>query len=288
MIEMAPVALAGQYSRGFAGDSFNSAVYLARAGHETAYLSRLGDDTGSRDILAFMQSEGLDTSLIAIEENRNAGLYLIDNDANGERYFTYYRDQSPARETFASLPAFDCDAFYFTGITLAISRAYHDQLLDTIRALREQGCTIIFDPNYRPALWDGSGQAASHYRDVLSCCDRVMPTLADDRQLWQLDDAAASIDFYRECGATEVVVKGDNLIATAWHGGETIERCAEAVVPVDTTGAGDAFNAGFLAQRLCGASLENSLDAAQALAAQVVQHYGAIMPRATLNDHKQG
>lgn len=279
MVEMAPQEVAGHYLRGFAGDSFNTAVYLARAGLYTRYLTRLGDDPGSRQIIRLMEAERIDTSLIELDPGRAAGLYLIDNDVDGERHFSYYRDHSPARQTFASSVNLLTDVFYFTGISLAVMRSGLDHLCQLLDTLHSAGTTIVFDPNYRPGLWQDLAQAQQGYRAVLPFCHTLLPTLDDDRLLWGVDCESDSIGFYRQQGADEIIVKGDNLICHSWNMSGESHRASERVAAIDTTGAGDAFNAGFLASRLEGKALATSLEAGQTLAAQVVQHRGAILPR---------
>lgn len=280
MLEMAATGAAGQYSRGVAGDSSNTAVYLARAGLPVSYLTRLGDDRYSAEIIEALRAEQIDDRLVTTCPGRQPGLYLIDNDpVAGERSFSYWREHSPARELFsAPLALDDVDVFYFTGITLAVTRADHDRLLTTLHALHEQGCRILFDPNYRPALWANVEQAREHCRAVLPLCDTVLPTLDDDRLLWSLDSAADSAAFYRDLGVEEVVVKGDELNTLVINTNQRFEQQATPVRAVDTSGAGDAFNAGYLAARLKGDDVPTAVTQAQALAARVVQHRGAILP----------
>ncbi|GAB5453203.1 MAG: sugar kinase [Halioglobus sp.] len=280
MLEMAATGTDGQYTRGVAGDSFNTAVYLARAGLAVSYLTRLGDDRYSADIVDALRAENIDDRFITTCPGRQPGLYLIDNDpVSGERTFSYWREHAPARELFsAPLALGNVDVFYFTGITLAVTRADHDQLLKTLNELRAQGCRILFDPNYRAALWTNVAQAREHCRAVLPLCDTVLPTLEDDRLLWSLESASDSAAFYRDLGAEEVVVKGDELNTLVISGGQRFEQRATPVQALDTSGAGDAFNAGYLAARLQDEDVQTAVTQAQALAARVVQHRGAILP----------
>ncbi len=292
MLELAPVGCGERYQRAFAGDSFNTAVYLARAGMPVRYLTRLGDDAGSREVLELMREEGIDSNLVAEDAGCNIGLYLIANDQSGERTFTYYRDSSPARRLFDLPLALPADVFYFTGITLAVTRTGQANLLALLEALKAAGAQVVFDPNYRPVLWDDPQQARDSLIAVLPFCDLLLPTQGDDLALWGAATAADSISFYSGYGASEVVVKGENLEVVAWTAERSARQRADAVAAVDTTGAGDAFNAGYLASRLSGADLEPALQAAQALAAEVVRHHGALIPRAEAelprNPRKQG
>jgi len=278
MVELAPAGSAGRYQRAYAGDSFNTAVYLARAGIHTRYLTRLGDDAGSAGALRLMREEQIDVSLVSRDAGRSIGLYLIDNDETGERTFTYYRDSSPARQMF-DVPI-ECQArvFYFTGITLAVTRTGQANLITLLASLQASGCQVVFDPNYRSQLWADPDQAGSACLSVLPYCDMVLPTQGDDLALWGFRTAQESIQFYRRHGASEVVVKGDDLQVEVWSPAGCARRKAERVTAVDTTGAGDAFNAAYLASRLKVRDLEQSLAAAQQLAAEVVMHHGAIIP----------
>ena len=280
MIELAADAGSALYHKGIAGDSFNTAVYLARAGLPVEYLTCLGDDSLSDDILARLHDEGIACGHIRRLAKRRPGLYLISNDAAGERQFSYWRGQSPARELFdqaVELP--DITVFYFTGITLAVCRSGVENLVALLRRLRQRGCSVIFDPNYRANLWENRRQAQDYCRQVLPLCTMVLSTLDDDSQLWGIQEIDDCRDFYLGFGLQELVIKAPDLTAHAFAGAEQVVKSARPVAAVDTTGAGDSFNAGYLAARLRGKSLDEAISAAQALAATVVQHRGAITPR---------
>ncbi|MDX1735042.1 MAG: sugar kinase [Halioglobus sp.] len=280
MIELAATGRDDLYRRGVAGDSFNTAVHLARAGLPVSYLTRLGDDPLSDAILAAMTAEQVAVDRVTRCPGRQPGLYTIDNDADGERHFSYWRDRAPARECFASVPDLaGVSHFYFTGITLAVTRADTGNLVALLETLRGRGCSVIFDPNYRAALWDGPEQAQAHYRAVLPLCDTALPTLQDERLLWGTDTAQACRDLYADAGVTEIVIKGDELTTHVHAGGEWQSWQAAQVAALDTAGAGDAYNAGYLAARLAGADVETAVRRAQQLSAQVVQQRGALPPR---------
>src|SRR4051812_13476183 len=90
---------AGLAALGYAGDTFNTAVYLSRLGVPTAYATALGrGDPFSGAILELMTAEGLDAALVIEAPGRLPGLYAIQRDARGERSFFYWRDQAPARD----------------------------------------------------------------------------------------------------------------------------------------------------------------------------------------------
>ena len=280
MVEMAARGDTGLYRQGIAGDTFNTAVYLSRAGLPVHYLTHLGDDAISTDIVASMRSEGIATDLVTRCPGRQPGLYVINNDQAGERVFSYWREHSPARELFDQpirLEGFT--VFYFTGITLAVTRSGLRNLRDLLQELRANGCLIAFDPNFRPRLWRNVEQAREHYASILPLCDLLLPTLEDETALWGIEQADSCRDHYLDYGIGELIIKGQALTTYAYRGTEVLVQQASPVRAIDTTAAGDAFNAGYLATRIGGGSLTQSVTAAQSLAAEVVQYSGAIIPR---------
>src|ERR671933_384674 len=153
----------GRFALAYGGDSFNTAVYLARCGVRTAYVTALGDDRFSEDILRLAEAEGVETGAILRVAGRLPGLYLIETDAAGERTFFYWRDTSPARDLFA-LPGADAverairaaRLVYVSGITLSLYDDFGlDRLFAALAAARDAGARIAFDSNFRPRGWRG-------------------------------------------------------------------------------------------------------------------------------------
>src|ERR1700752_2309842 len=90
----------GLYSRGFGGDTLNTAVYLARLGVAVDYVTALGDDPLSDEMVAAWRAERVGTDRVGRMPGRLPGLYLITTDASGQRRFDYWRDSAPARLLF--------------------------------------------------------------------------------------------------------------------------------------------------------------------------------------------
>ena len=137
---------------------------------------------------------------------------------------------------------------------------------------------IIFDSNYRPALWDSPQQAREHLEAILPMSDLALPTLQDEHALWGIQSVEECLALYTDKGVAELVIKSEDLSAHAFTASAQESQQAPAISATDTTGAGDAFNAGYISARYSGADLASSLSNAHALAGKVVQQRGAILP----------
>jgi len=288
MIEMSR-GTDGRFSQACGGDTFNTAVYLARRGLPVAYATALGDDPYSDQIVALASAEGIATDQIIRVPGRVPGLYLIETDSKGERTFQYWRDSAPARELFelaqwAAIAEAMIGAriIYFSGITLSLySNTGLGRFLAILEMARQAGAKVVFDGNYRPRAWKGDVQRTRRvFMEALKRVDIALPTYEDEALLWGDQSPDATIERLQAFGINEIAIKnGHNSALVAAGGQREFIPVPDVVVPVDTTAAGDSFNAGYMAARL---AEENPADAAIAghkLASEVIQHRGAIMPR---------
>lgn len=285
MAELAPLAMAGDYRLGYAGDTFNTAWYLRRLRPdlEVSYLSAVGCDRISEDMLRFMAEAGIDTSHVARQPGRSVGMYMIAL-SEGERSFSYWRDTSAARllaedEAALTRAMAGADLVYFSGITLAIL-AYdaRDRLLNSLRTARAQGKTVAFDPNLRPRLWRDRAAMTDAIMLGAAVSDILLPSFEDEAAHFGDTNPQATGDRYSEAGASTVVVKnGSGPVHVLHHGA----RCDIAVDPVqhlvDTTSAGDSFNAGFLSRWGDDAQMADRIRYASTIASQVIGGKGALV-----------
>lgn len=267
---------------GHGGDTLNTAIHLARYGHDVAYLTALGPDPLSMDLRARWEAEGLDTSLVLDHPMRSTGLYAISTDNRGERSFSYWRDASAAREMFA-LPGIDAalavveqaNLVAYSLITLAILPPQaREQLYALCKRVRARGGKVAFDGNYRPRLWVSAGEARQARDQAIACADIGLPTLEDESLLSGESSAAAVQEHWCALGCAETVVKLGAKGARLPDG--HIAPPPEVLDPTDTSGAGDAFNGGYLAARMDGASIEEAVMAGHKLAGWCVMRPGAI------------
>ncbi len=284
-----------RYGLAFGGDTFNTAVYLARADIPTAYASAMGDDPYSDRLMALAAAEGVNTELIMRVPGRMPGLHLIETDKKGERKFYYWRDTSPARDLF-ELPNWAVVAeallsarvIYFSGVTLSLySNTGLGRFLAALELARKQGVLVAFDGNFRPRGWKGDlARTRTVFGEALKRVDIALPTFEDEAVLWGDANPEATVNRLQAFGIGEIVVKNgsENAMVADKSGRESVP-VPEVVEPVDTTAAGDSFNAAYLAARLSGQAPVTSAALAHGLAAQVIRHRGAIMPRAAAAMH---
>jgi len=287
MVELSPRA-GGLFALGFGGDTLNTAVYMARLGVAVDYLTALGDDRFSDRMVASWRAEGVGVDQVRRLPGRLPGLYLIETDARGERHFSYWRDRAPARELFqqdggAALAdaIAGYDLVYLSGISLSL---YGDDgrqaLFAALDAERARGGRVAFDSNFRPRNWPDGETARAAMKAVLGRTDIALVSFDDERALWSDASPGACARRIQKLGPGEIVVKNAGEAALILSEGSTQSVAPEpGAPPVDTTAAGDSFNAAYLAARLNEAVPLEATRAGHRLAAAVIRHPGAIIPR---------
>jgi 2-dehydro-3-deoxygluconokinase len=280
----------GLFTLGSSGDTFNTAIYLARAGVGVAFASAVGDDSYSDSIVALAKAEGIDASLIVRVRGRLPGIAVVDADTNGERRTHYWRAGAPAGELF-ELPNWSRTAesllgarlIYFSGITLSLySNVGLGRFLAAVELARGHGAKVAFDGNFRPHAWHGDlTRARTVFAEALKRVDIALPAYDDEAVLWGDPSPEATIERLQAFGVGEIVVKnGPNSALVASANERDAVPVPEVVVPVDARAAGDGFNAGYLTARLSGLRAVEAAVAAHKLAGQVIRQHGAIVPRA--------
>ncbi|KLE33347.1 hypothetical protein AAW01_05260 [Aurantiacibacter gangjinensis] len=288
MIELSRVPDQEMWSISFGGDCANVAIYCARLGLETHFMSATGQDPYSASMRAFLTAEGVCDDLLLVHHDRLPGLYAIQTDASGERTFTYWRDSSAARgfhEVEGSAQALqnasEADVFYLSGITLSLfDRNYRAQIAELARSVRARGGHVAFDGNYRARGWADPAAAREAVASMAGHCSIALPTFDDERALHGDTHEDQAIRRWHDAGVDLVVLKvgAEGAVVSSKDG--TAERVpiAQPRDAYDTTGAGDSFNAGFLSAYLAGATALEAAAAGNRLAGEVVMHPGAIIP----------
>jgi 2-dehydro-3-deoxygluconokinase len=280
----------GRVTLGFAGDTCNTAIYLARllgpGGPKVRFATAVGQDSLSGRMIAALQADGIGTDLIARLPEKLPGIYAIEIDDTGERSFRYWREASAARAMFGAGgldPAMlaNCGLLYLSGITLAIlPEADRARLVDRMAQHKDAGHAVAFDGNYRPRLWSAPEEARRWTAEALAACTIALPSVDDELALFGDGDEGAVLDRLMQSGPSEIVLKrGAMGPVVTTEGSVSAPPCTAVNRVVDTTAAGDSFNAGYLAARMGGAAPVEAARSGHALAAQVIGYRGAILPR---------
>lgn len=292
MIELSKNPTGVQY--GFGGDTLNTAIYLSRLLNKEPfsihYVSALGTDEFSHDMLQSWQKEDIKTNFVQQLDNKLPGLYAITTNEQGERSFSYWRNDAAARY-WLKTPQSDAicqeiarsNYIYLSGISLAILDA--ESLISLIALLKlqkKQGGKVIFDNNYRPRLWNSKTFTQKVYSEILELTDIALLTIDDEFDLWGDTSYKTVIERTQALGVSEIVIKRGSescLIAT---NDELFEIPAQKIAKekvIDTTAAGDSFGAGYIAGRLMNLSPVDSAAQGHLLASTVIQYRGAIIPK---------
>lgn len=287
MIELSQGA-GNQLIRNYGGDTLNTAIYLARLGVSVDYVTALGDDPFSDEMIAGWKAEGIGTGRVLRVKGKLPGLYAIRTSDAGERSFYYWRDNAAARmlldlpETDALLAALSSyDVIYLSGITLSLYNADgRQELLDALKRARKGATRVAFDTNFRMQGWPVLDTARQVYRDMFGIADIVLASVDD---LTPLFGARMHGELIDRMTAREVVLKLATPASVIRNEGVDTTVKAEPVGKVvDTTAAGDSFSAAYIAARLRGATPLEAARAGHRLAGAVVGHRGAIIPRTAM------
>ncbi|WP_282077403.1 sugar kinase [Epibacterium ulvae] len=279
----------GNITLGVAGDTYNTAVYLKRMlqqKHTVAYCTALGTDPYSAKIKEALHNYNIDTSCIEIRTDKIPGLYAVDTDADGERSFTYWRSDAAARTlfqppntiSFKTLAGFDL--IYLSGITMAILPPdIRAALIDFIHTFKAGGGTVAYDSNYRPKLWENQAVAQDINTQLWQLADIALPSVDDEMELFSESTQTEVVARLQSLGVTYGALKQGAegpLDLGIQHA--VAENLTQVSHVIDSTAAGDSFNAGYLASYVLGETSKSQLERGHNLAAKVITHPGAIIP----------
>lgn len=250
----------------------------------SGFVTRIGSDALSNRFLADLEHGGLDSGVAGRDDTKHMGLYLIELTGT-ERSFQYWRNDSAAR-ALADRPELlldelrDADLVHVSGISLAVLQGQaRANLFGALSLARQKGACVSFDPNIRPCLWPSLEEARKAVLEMLTLTDIVLPSFDDEEVLWNDASPVDTLRRYRRQGVAEVVVKNG---ADAVPAGMAVDELTVATAAVDgvrdTTGAGDAFNAGYLSARCLGLEQVAAVRTGQAMSAEVLKHSGARAP----------
>lgn len=262
---------------GYSGDALNLAVRCARGGAAVELATAVGTDRFSRALLDRLAAEGVSRRLVHREEGGALGCYLIEVDDTGERHFTYWRSASPARRLVDALgpaalveAAVTAGVVMVSGITLAVlDDPQRTSLIEVLTHAARQGTRVVLDPNVRSRLWGSTEDAGRWIDAAVGAATVVLASTQDLALLGVVADEWAT-------RVAELVVTDGAAPSRWWAGSAAGTVPVEPVGAVDTTGAGDAFNAAYVLARIEGATVPEAVTAGHAAARDAVGHPGGL------------
>jgi len=261
---------------GVGGAELNVAIGLRRLGIHATWIGRLGADGIGQRIRRELRSEEVET--VAIDDPSATGLLLKERDSLGRTIVTYHRAGSAgshlAPEDLDDLPWSAFALLHITGITPALSRSAAETVDRALELATDHGVAVSFDVNHRTSLWTTDPTAT--YRRLTERSDVVFAGLDEAAFLLDdpIDDPADAAIRLADRYDVEAVVKCGASGAVTGLDGRSWSVAAVPTVVVDTVGAGDAFVAGYLAERLDGQDIPRRLRTAAAAGAAACRHAG--------------
>ena len=252
------------------GAAANVASWLSVSGTPTYLIARVGDDAAGQTVLAELDKYGVEHSQTIIPDV-NTGVVIVLVDALGER--TMFPDSGAnSGLSLADLPPLDeITAVYLSGYPLVNPKS-REGALDILRSVKERGLPVIFDPSTVGVLLE---VGLIQVRGWLELVDVV---ILNEEEAHFLSGKKNPIEAAAELlKSTPLVVikRGGNGALAQARGSSVVQISAIEAVVVDTTGAGDAFAAGFILVWANGGELVDALNNGAALAAKCVAIRGA-------------
>ncbi|MBL0332922.1 MAG: sugar kinase [Chlorobiota bacterium] len=263
------------------GDVFNTLYYASRFGLNTGIITCFGKDLFTDKIISNLKSENIDYDLTSIINDKNNGIYFIDEDKINIRNFHYWRNSSAAKQTLTEINFDDIveyisnsNYFLITGITLSI---INDKLLLIELLSKIQGKTIIvFDSNYRKSLWNCNVDYLNVFNQIVKFIDIFLPSDSDLFEIYNISDLNQILPFLIDYHIDKIIIKEGAKGCCYLDQNKLIHLNKIETEVVDTTGSGDAFNAGLITGLIRGYTLEPALCLAQMTSVQALIVRGAI------------
>ena len=275
------------FRKNVAGDTFNAAVMMSRLGVSARYVTALGDDVFSKEILDTLKAHNFEPNCVLKVSDARPGLYVISNDEMGERQFTYWRDNSAAKRALSNPRLFKIllqslegvQSVFWSGITLALmSKETREHWFGWLKEFRAKGREVFFDSNYRAQLWVGESSVDA-YTKAMNLCDHLLPSSEDIIEIFALDGESDVYSVLDSLSCQRIILTAYGK-ACVW-----VDKIRQSDIElpfisrvVDATGAGDAFSGAYVAATVENKSYEQAISIAHQQASRVVQVKGAILP----------
>ncbi|TWT04927.1 sugar kinase [Planomicrobium sp. CPCC 101079] len=244
-----PLRYVDQFERKVGGAEMNFAIGCARLGLKSRWISRLGKDEFGKVIYNFARGEGIDVSAVEFIEGIPTSLNFKEIHASGAGKTYYYRNPSPIvelKEEDISEEMLDgIDVVHLTGVYLAIAEKNLLIAQKIIKLAKQKGILISFDPNIRLKLWSIE-KARQAYETVFPEVDILLTGLDEIQMISGKQTIEELVEYVENFGIRDFVIKDGEKGSKLFRSGRWTESPGFAVTPIDTVGAGDGFDAGYI------------------------------------------
>ena len=273
------------YNQSFAGDTLNFCNYLDKKNLNAFFLSAIGNSGINQSFLKFVKSKLISTKLIKQINQYEIGLYLIENKNNGEKQFFYWRDESAAKQYFNNIDFLNLykelkhfDYIYFSGITLSIiDISKLNNFIKLLRLLKNKKIKLVFDFNIRPSRWNKKN--LNKFLDsVLKFVD-ICFLSGEDMNFWKNKNNIKSYEqIVRKYKIKHSIFRKNAKITYVFLNKiKYVFRNKLIKKVVDTSGAGDGFNAAYLSNFIVHKDPVLALKAGSSLGSKIIMKKGAIV-----------
>ena len=275
--ETGPLRFVTSFSRRVGGAELNFAIGCARLGLQSKWVSRLGDDEFGRVIYNFVRGEGVDLTDVEFVKGYPTSLNFKEIQESGAGKTFYYRHQSPmltlepeqiTEEMFEGI-----HVVHLTGVFLSMDPRNLAIVKQVLSIAAKKKITVSFDPNLRLKMWTIE-EARETFKEIFPYVDILLTGLDEIEMI--LDDSReqAFVDFAEQHQISQLVIKDGGNGSRIYTNGKWIQKEAFSVIPIDTVGAGDGFDAGYIYAYLNGLEVEERLELANGVGGLVTTVLG--------------
>lgn len=237
------------YQRNAGGATANVMADLSAMGHQTAFIGKVGKDDCGKFLKNTLESYGINTHSLLLSKEAFTTLAFVSLDEKGERSFSFARN--PGADTLLREDEVPEDMIKESKILHlgSLSTTAEPSKSATYKAIdiaKENHVLIAFDPNYRPSLWESKEKAVDAMIQITEKCDLMKATDEEAEMITKIGNPALAAQKLCQMGPKVVAITSGGNGCTICLKGQTAYVPTTKVTPVDTTGAGDAFWAGFL------------------------------------------
>lgn len=275
-----PLRYVNNFQKTIGGAESNVCIALARLGHQTGWISNLGDDEFGLYIRNYIRGEGVDTSAVTFDEKYPTAVFFKETNIGKDPAIYYYRRKSAASkmdvQNLNKEYIAQAKFVHLTGITPALSLSCREIIYKTIELAHNNKQTITFDPNIRLKLWEKE-EAREVLLDIAHKCHIVMPGI-EEGELLTGESSPEKIAVSLLKGETQVVVVklGEQGAYYATKEDSVYVAGEKVTQVIDTAGAGDGFAAGFLSGLIRGWDYKKAIQLGNRVGAHAITVTGDI------------